>query len=190
MAVPSVFGPDTGAIIGLAGLAGAGKTSVAEALAERYHFVRLSFAAPIKDMARAFGLTATEIGPAKEEPCAALCGRTPRQFMQWLGTEFGRDLIGADVWVNAWARRVFAQVEEVLVDGVPLRIVCDDVRFADEAARLRGLGGRIIRLTRHGAGTASGAGHPSERQEFAADATVANDGSLDDAVAAVLAAAT
>lgn len=181
--------PDEGAIIGLCGLAGSGKTRIAQALEERHHFIRLPFAGPIKEMARAFGLLSSELmGELKEEPCAALCGRTPRQFMQWLGTEFGREMIGPDVWVNAWRRGLARHLEDALVDGAPLRIVSDDVRFANEAGTIRALGGKVIRLTRPGAGSTSGAGHPSEWMEFAADGDVANDASVEAAVAAVLAA--
>lgn len=180
--------PDQGAIIGLAGLAGSGKTRMAQALEERFHFVRLPFAGPIKDMARAFGLLSSEVsGILKEEPCIALCGKTPRQFMQWLGTEFGRELIGEDVWINAWRRRLERHLAEALEDGAPLRIVCDDVRFANEAAALRGLGGVILRLDRRGAGSASGAAHPSEGQAFMVDRIIANDGTVDACLADILA---
>ncbi|RXT18310.1 hypothetical protein B5U98_23930 [Bosea sp. Tri-39] len=167
---------DQSAVIGFCGLAGSGKTTLAEYLVEHHGFVRVPFAGPLKAMAAAFGLTPAEMsGSLKEEPCEALCGKTPRQFMQLLGTEFGRQMLGPDLWVNAWRRAVARHLEEALVDDRPLRIVCDDVRFANEAAPIRALGGRVVMLLRRGAGSKSGFSHPSEALDFLPDKCVGND---------------
>jgi hypothetical protein len=180
--------PDQSMIIGFCGLAGSGKTTLAEHLVRHHDFIRVPFAGPLKAMAAAFGLTSAEMsGALKEEPCEALCGKTPRQFMQLLGTEFGRELLGQDLWVNAWRRSVARYLEEALIDGVPLRIVCDDVRFANEAKAIRGLGGRIVLLSREGAGSISGGSHPSEALEFEPDKSVGNDGAIETALAQALA---
>lgn len=157
-------------IIGFAGLAGSGKTTAARMLEEEADFVRLPFAGPLKAMGRAFGLTPHEMaGDLKEAPCAALCGRTPRQFLQALGTDFGRNMIGENVWVEAWRRAV----EKERLDAVasfceadpPFNIVVDDVRFPNEVAAIEAMGGVVVRIDRPGAGSASGAGHPSEDVE-------------------------
>lgn len=106
--------------------------------------------------------------------------------MQMLGTEFGRELLGLDLWVNAWRRAVARHLEEALVDGAPLRIVCDDVRFANEAAAIRKLGGRVALLQRSGAGSKSGFSHPSEALDFIPDKSVGNDGAIEAALAQAL----
>lgn len=102
--------------------------------------------------------------------------------MQMLGTEFGRQLLGPDLWVNAWRRAVERHLEEALVDGAPLRIVCDDVRFANEAAAIRALGGTVVLLTRAGSGSKSGFSHPSEALDFIPDRSVGNDGAIEAAL--------
>lgn len=183
-------------IIGLCGLAGAGKSTVARHLADKHGYALVPFAGPLKAMSRAFGLTHREMaGDLKEAPCETLCGKTPRQFMQWLGTEFGRDMIGPEIWVNAWKRGI----EQVAADstyeqrsrwhGRPL-IVSDDVRFANEAAAVRALGGVVLRIERPGAGSASGAGHASEGFAGMPDAIIhntADEQALRDRVDATLA---
>lgn len=183
-----MLGPDQSAIFGFCGLAGSGKTTLAEHLVEHHGFVRVAFAGPLKAMVAAFGLTAAEMsGALKEEPCETLCGKTPRQFMQLLGTEFGRDLIGPDLWVNAWRRVVARHLEEALIDGAPLRVVCDDVRFVNEARAIRGLGGRVVLLQRSGAGSKSGFSHPSEALDFIPDQVCSNDQDIERVMAALLA---
>ena len=183
-----MLAPDQGVVVGFCGLAGTGKTTLAQHLVQHHGFIRVPFAGPLKAMAAAFGLTPAEMsGHLKEEPCEALCGKTPRQFMQLLGTEFGRDLLGPDLWVNAWRRTVTCHLEEALVDGAPLRIVCDDVRYANEAAAIRGLGGQVVLLTRQGAGSKSGFSHPSEALDFIPDKSVGNDGAIEAALAQALA---
>lgn len=160
-------------IIGLCGVAGSGKTTIAKHLVKHHGFVRLPFAGPLKAMAAAFGLGPRELaGDLKEVPSDLLCGRTPRQFMQLLGTEFGRELIGEDVWVRAWERAL----GDLASDGFrPLRVVADDMRFPNEAAAIRARGGVVIHLVREGAGSASGSGHSSERPELLGGVEVAND---------------
>ena len=66
-------------------------------------FLCLPFAAPLKAMFAALGIApAPRDDPRvwRETPHPLLCGRTPRQALQTLGTEWGRDCIGDDVWVR------------------------------------------------------------------------------------------
>ncbi len=149
-------------IIGLTGLAGAGKTSAARWLERNMGYTVLPFSAPLKAMAGVV-LRAEQLhGVGKEVPLEVLCGLTPRQFMQRLGTEFGRDQVGQDFWIGLWFRAARA-----LPQGA--RIVADDVRFLNEAATIRAAGGVIIEMARPGAGSASGADHVSEALPVAPD---------------------
>jgi hypothetical protein len=115
-------------VIGLCGLAGAGKTTAARFMEEEWAFERISFAGPLKAMCMAVLSLSQSHGPLKEVPDESLCGKSPRQFMQLLGTEFGRELIGPDFWVRQWRAAV---EKECLIEGRGL-IVADDVRFPNE----------------------------------------------------------
>ncbi len=143
-------------IIGLIGLAGSGKTLVARHLVERHGFVRQRFAGPLKEMIKVgLGLTDEQLdGAAKNEPIAWAGGCTPRHLMQTLGTEWGRRMVHSDVWINRWR----CLVEQ---EASPL-IVVDDVRFPNEAAALRSVGGSLWRVYRPGLMTSS---HASERAQ-------------------------
>lgn len=159
-------------VIALAGVAGSGKSTVATHLIERYGYTRLKFAGPLKAMCRAIGMTDEMVeGREKELPVAWLCGRSPRYFMQRLGADFGRDLIGPDLWVVLFQKAA----NEVLAAGG--RVVVDDCRFDNEADVVRAMGGTVLRIEGRGG---IGSGHVSERITDRVDATVKNNGSIAD----------
>lgn len=155
-------------IIGIAAYAGAGKT-LAAAMLKTSSFKVISFAAPIKDSLRAMGLTEDEInGRGKEFANDKLGGHSPRYAMQTLGTEWGRNLLHENLWVDIWRRKVLA-----LPVGTP--VVCDDVRFQNEVDVIHSLGGIVVRIVRDSALT-SQSNHVSEQQGFFADVTIHNGG--------------
>lgn len=150
-------------LVGITGRAGSGKTTAAEALIA-CGWVRVKFAAPLKDMTRQFlisaGIPAREVeryieGDRKEQPLPDhLGGVTPRRIMQTIGTEWGRCCIAPDLWV----RIAEYQIASLLQDG--RRVVVDDCRFDNEADVIRRLGGQVLAL--HGRDAGVDSGHVSE----------------------------
>lgn len=125
-------------LIGFTGPMGCGKSYAAKYLRDRHRFQIHKMAGPLKQMMRAIGMTDKHIeGSEKEVPHDLLCGKTPRYAMQTLGTEWGRQIIGEDFWVNLWA-----------FQSPGGRVVCDDVRFANEGAIIQKLGGTLIHINR------------------------------------------
>lgn len=117
-------------VIGLCGPEGAGKSTVAQLLVRSYGYVRIPFAKPLKDMLAALGVPDECLWGRPEDkaaPLDLLCGKSARQAMQWLGTEYGRNLIGEDLWTRAWQA---ATVKAMRAGAVG--VVSDDVRFANE----------------------------------------------------------
>lgn len=132
-------------IIGITGQATAGKTSLANIIIRNYPgFVRLSFADPIRAMLKAIGLTDAELSEGKHLPNPKLCMRTPRYAMQKLGTEWGREMIGDDIWRDAAKRQAIAAYQS------GLSVVFDDVRFDNEAWAIREIGGIVISVWKPG----------------------------------------
>jgi hypothetical protein len=72
----------------------------------------------------------------KGEPLAELCGKSLRQALQTLGTEWGRELIGEDVWVDLLLRSS-RWLEYIAVD---------DLRFPNEYDALLRRGAVFVRL--------------------------------------------
>ncbi|WP_269581987.1 deoxynucleotide monophosphate kinase family protein [Roseibium sp. Sym1] len=153
-------------IVGLSGRMGAGKSTVAGFLVDECGFTRHSMASPLKSMLRCLGLDDRHLyGDMKTTPCDVLGGRTPRYAMQTLGTEWGRKMIDPDLWMNAW--------RFTLPEG---DVVCDDIRFPNEVATIRSLGGILIRIDRSALEVSS---HESETHVFDVDHVLENDGSIE-----------
>ena len=155
------------------GSQGAGKSESAKALTT-VGWVRLSFATPIYRMMSALlGVDARTL--PKEEPLEELCGKTLREALQLLGTEFGRNMIGKTIWLDALLRDI-RQAEAEGAEGV----VIDDLRFANEYHFLRDLGATIIRIDRPDAANGTLNSHASECDwvDFRWDHRIHNDGDM------------
>ena len=113
-------------VIGVTGKARSGKDTLSEHLYTRLGFDcnRAAFADPVKDMLRAIGID--DIEGYKEE-VHPLLGVTSRKMMQTLGTEWGREAIGEDTWINLTKEK--GKGKKFLV--------ISDVRFENEANFVR-----------------------------------------------------
>lgn len=133
--------------IGLTGLPGAGKDSVAAALVQSHDFARMAFAGPIKDgLVAMLGLNRQDFeDPAVKEQPIAWIGRSPRQLMQTLGTEWGRDMVHADLWIRHAQRRLNNYRR------ISASVVVTDVRYPNEADWLRANGGELWHVLRKSA---------------------------------------
>jgi hypothetical protein len=141
-------------VIAFTGLMQSGKTTAMQMLQNILPYSNsLKFAQPIYDMqefiyARA-GLTLHE---------------KDRKLMQYLGTDWGRDK-DKDLWLKAWTTSAKAHLDSK--DERPVVLVCDDVRFDNEAQTVKDLGGCIVKvhcseLRRSERSSLTGSSHVSE----------------------------
>lgn len=161
-------------IYGITGPARSGKDTLANLLVNRRGFTRVALADPLRVMvATLTGMTFQQMldSPEKELPHPRLGGVSPRRAMQTLGTEWGRDL----VWNNLWIEHAMDKAQAA--DGP---VVIPDVRFENEAAAVRARGGKVIHMVRPGAAAVEG--HISEAGVafVEGDVVVLNDGDMDD----------
>lgn len=134
-------------VIALCGEKGSGKDTAAAPLLAK-GFANVKMADGLKIMLRAFlayrGARPEYIdrmidGDLKEAHTPLLNGRTPRHAMQTLG-DWGRDDMQRDFWLDATMDRL-KQVGDAVIT---------DVRYPNEAARVRGLGIPLVRVERPG----------------------------------------
>jgi hypothetical protein len=181
--------------IGLLGRAGAGKDTVADMAAERWHFARLAMADALRaEVADAWGvdrrlftsralkecqLEQLRLGLCREArfvqyawPLAGFPGLKPRTVMQVWGD--WRRSADPDYFV---ACASIAR-SRALAAGLDVLVVTD-IRFANEVEWVRSYGGHLVRVTRPGLPPVSS--HESEWRldDHPADFVIANDGDLD-----------
>ena len=117
-------------VVALIGPAQAGKTTAATRLISCYQHTRFRFADTLKNMMGTLGCTREQIdGAEKEVPLDFLCDKTCRFAMQTIGTEWGRKLIGMDLWAVQTAYRI--------EEGDAVLVVVDDGRFPNEVGILK-----------------------------------------------------
>ena len=123
-----------------AGAPQSGKTTVANHLVQKHDFTQVKFAGVLKTMVytmlRAFKddpewAYACIEGDQKEVPLKWLGGKSPRDLMVTLGTDWGRELITPDIWLTACR----AATARHLRAG--RSVVIDDMRFPNEYACLQ-----------------------------------------------------
>lgn len=168
--------PSKPVLIGVTGRARSGKDTLGAYLETFYQFERYAFAWPLKHGIRSmFGLDSRHTdGELKETPLEILGGRSPRQVMQTLGTEWGRTHVAPDIWVDLGVAKWLENRD------AGRSLVITDVRFENEAQAIRGEGGVVIHVTRKAADAVTP--HASEKgvQVEGMDITLANDGELAD----------
>ena len=105
-----------------------------------FGYARVSFASPLYAMLGALlgddVVNAARGANVKGEPLPGLCGKSLREGLQTLGTEWGREMIGHDLWIN----HLFEEAEGRRA------IAVDDLRFPDEYEALRARGAVFVRM--------------------------------------------
>tara|TARA_B110000285_G_C15129693_1_gene622703 strand:- start:467 stop:1159 length:693 start_codon:yes stop_codon:yes gene_type:complete len=140
-------------IIGICGLIGSGKGTVADFLVEQQGFTKLSFADKLKDgVASVFGwdremlegnTTGSREWREKVDPYwSTETGSpvTPRLVLQLFGTDCMRNGFYDGIWVSL--------VKKQLLDNPTGKFVIPDVRFENEANMIKSIGGELWRAKR------------------------------------------
>ena len=193
-------------IIGICGLIGSGKGTVADILEESHGFVKISFADSLKDaVAAVFGWQRSLLAGDTDESrawreevdvwWAERLGNphlTPRWVLQQWGTEVCRDGFHKDIWIASVERKVRDITLTMAENYAEAKVVIPDTRFPNEVDLIQRMNGKVWRVARgkdpawfaryRRRGMIPTDIHPSEwawaRSVF--DATIQNDGTLED----------
>jgi hypothetical protein len=162
-------------LIGIAGAARSGKDTIGKYIVTEYGYVHLSFAEPLRQFVCEITAIPREDLDAEKEKVIDWIGKSPRQMLQTLGTEWGRQMVNENLWVLSAMQRALA-----LAENDNRYSLFTDVRFENEADAIRQRGGIIIHVSRPDAlqvaAHVSEAGVPFERTDW----RIVNDGTLDD----------
>lgn len=139
-------------ILGITGLIGSGKDTIADYLTTHQGFKRISFAASLKDaVAAVFDWDRESLeGTTKasrvwrEQKDEWWSNRlkmdiTPRWVLQYWGTDVCRNHFHNDIWVASVEHRLLNSKEDIVIT---------DCRFSNEVAAIKNAGGIAIRVQR------------------------------------------
>lgn len=168
---------DTPRIIGLCGYGGVGKDTVARILVEKYEYEQRAFA----DKLRAFAYAINAYFPSIEQRYSDLIDAhgydlakrmypCVREYLVCIGHS-ARQHVYETVWIDALMRE--------LEKANSRRFVVSDVRYSNEADRIRACGGVVWRIERPGYGPV----HHTEGETIpsvSCEAAVANTGTIED----------
>jgi len=166
-------------LIGITGLAGAGKDTLANAIVSEFAGIKYSWALPLKLALNAmFGWT-MEMWDDRvwKETEIPWLGKSPRQLAQTMGTEWGRELVHPELWVMLGMRQYEAHAA---LSNSPFIIA--DTRFDNEARAIHRNGGIVVKVIRDDAAPIFA--HKSEKgvSPDLIDYTLGNNGTVDDFV--------
>lgn len=162
-------------IIGLSGYARAGKDTVGQLLGS-CDYVTCSFAAALKEAAYTLNpkvyaeLRLADVVEVHGWDDAKTTFREVRPFLQRLGTDVARNLLGENVWVDIAFR-------DMPLDGP---VAFTDVRFPNEAAAIVARGGQVWRIERPGHEPANAHASEIALDDWPFDRVIVNDGTIAD----------
>jgi hypothetical protein len=128
-------------LVGIMGRAGSGKDTIADLMVHEFEFTKVSMALPLKEgLAKMLGvpLELMDNREQRELPYKNY-NVSIRQMLQTLGTDWGREMVSPDIWVDGL-------IEKVKSINAP--VVVPDVRFSNEARAIREYGGVLIEVSR------------------------------------------
>ena len=166
-------------LIGFSGKKGSGKSFFADYLVNNKLFIKLSFASPLKEITKIlFNLSDEDVkDPIKKELINPKFNASPRELMQWLGTDIMREEFNkkfnysGSIWIDSIKDKV-----KTLLDNNK-DVVIDDVRFQNEVDMIHSLGGIVINLRNNLDNTLnnSTSTHSSENQKLTFNYEFVND---------------
>jgi len=195
-------------LIGLTGAARSGKDTAAKIIRDHMidycdaepdfskHIVLAleAFAAPLKSMLAMlldfFGrgnimqpetLAPYLDGDRKEEVLEEI-GVSCRSMLQTLGTDWGREKVHRDLWLNCMKKRIEAYTDVCNLGYSHALVVITDVRFDNEAKLVKELGGVVVQVCRDTVPEVGDEDHPSEAgvSPHLIDMTVKNNGTVEE----------
>ena len=165
-------------IIGVTGYAQSGKDTVAQFLIDHHGFERVAFADPIREMlyemdpvipsnedVYSLRVLVDSLGweAAKREP-------EVRRLLQELGVS-ARLIVDENIWITVAAKKMYDPEKNYVIT---------DVRFENEAAAVKIMGGQLWRIKRSGVGPVNEHISEMELDAIKVDQILLNNGSLED----------
>lgn len=163
-------------IIGITGKKFNGKDTIADYLVKKYGYTKLAFGDSLKKcIQQLFSFTYEQVHTDKKEEIDSYWHHSPREFMQFIGTELLRDMFSKqfpDIGEMLFVKIIDQKIKQFIENGIYKIVICD-VRFPNEEKLIRNYSGIIIKVTRPSIITVDH--HISENLEIYHDFILIND---------------
>lgn len=144
-------------IVGLGYQKGSGKDTLADLMVKHLGYKKISFADPLKrGLMEMLGLSHEQVYGSQKEVVDHYWGRSPREMLQFVGTDLMRRQFDASVWVRSTLRAIEREPQTNWV--VP------DCRFPNEGLAISAMGGILVKVERPALVTNHLSKHDSETQ--------------------------
>jgi hypothetical protein len=176
-------------IIGITGKKYSGKDTLGSFFVKNHGHEQIAYADALKDAVKCiFDFDDEQLYGSRKEEVDEFWGKTPRQVLQFIGTDLFRNHInelmpsvGKDIWVYVVKRKIMNKIKK----NPEARFVITDARFPNEVDVIKQLGGTVIKLKRN---TGCNDTHESEAliDSLFADFEFENNGSKEELYNTVL----
>jgi len=132
-------------IIGFMGKKRSGKDTAGDYLVKYHGYKKYAFASVLKEICKSvFSFTDEQLNGDEKEVIDEYWGVSPRQALQYVGTDLFRNHIssllpnvGNDIWVNVLERKLKEETSNIVIT---------DIRFENERAMVKRLGGIVVKI--------------------------------------------
>jgi hypothetical protein len=170
-------------IIGITGQKFSGKDTLGSHFVKNYNYEQIAYADALKDAVKCiFDFDDEQLYGSKKEEIDEFWGTTPRQVLQFVGTDLFRNHthelmpnVGKDIWIQVVKRKIMNKMKK----NPNVCFVITDARFHNEVDVVKQLGGTVIKLRRN---TGCQDNHESETliDSLPADYEFENNGSKEE----------
>lgn len=167
-------------LYGLTGIKRSGKDTSADYICDKYSFMKLSLADPLKEACRSlFNFTDDQLYGDKKDVVDEFWGIKPRTAFTYLGTDIFRNEIGKiipDIDDKFWIK----SLESKIIANKDSNIVVADLRFQNEVDMIKSHNGIVIRVTRPNIEVDEHESENNNDKLINIDFDIANDGSIEE----------
>lgn len=169
-------------LIGLTGRKYSGKSTAASYLRTSHGYVEYSFADPLKKaIIDIFDLPYSAVygSELQKNTVDTYWKVSGRELMQVIGTELFRDELVKYFphLEDVWSKRLYKDL--ISFNDEDDKVVVSDVRFPSDAALIRRLGGKIVKIVRNESEQIQDS-HMSENQNIVPDIVIENNHSMEE----------
>lgn len=158
-------------LIGVCGKKGSGKDTISDYIVKNYNFNKYSLADPLKKgCMELFGFTYEQLYTDKKEETDEFWSKTPREVLQFLGTDIFRKYYGDNMWIKVLDKKMDKSKNNIIAD----------IRFINEYHYIKSNNGLMIKVVKTDLTSFDTHISENELNDYDADILIINDSSLED----------